>query len=53
VVGGLADPSPAPRHIFVADRTCAVKAYAMTNLQERGVLFVEPTTEVYEGMIVG
>ena len=25
----------------------------MTNLQERGILFVEPTTEVYEGMIVG
>jgi GTP-binding protein len=25
----------------------------MTNLQERGTLFVEPTTEVYEGMIVG
>ena len=25
----------------------------MTNLQERGSLFVEPTTEVYEGMIVG
>jgi GTP-binding protein len=25
----------------------------MTNLQERGQLFVEPTTEVYEGMIVG
>jgi GTP-binding protein len=25
----------------------------MTSLQERGVLFVEPTTEVYEGMIVG
>jgi GTP-binding protein len=25
----------------------------MTNLQERGVMFVEPTTEVYEGMIVG
>lgn len=25
----------------------------MTNLQERGVLFVEPGTEVYEGMIVG
>ena len=28
-------------------------SYAMTNLQERGVLFVEPGTEVYEGMIVG
>ena len=25
----------------------------MVNLQERGVLFVEPGTEVYEGMIVG
>jgi GTP-binding protein len=25
----------------------------MTSLQERGVLFVEPATEVYEGMIVG
>jgi GTP-binding protein len=25
----------------------------MFNLQERGVLFIGPTTEVYEGMIVG
>ena len=38
---------------LVADRTGAATSYAMTNLQERGVLFVEPTTEVYEGMIVG
>ncbi|MDQ6688118.1 MAG: translational GTPase TypA [Actinomycetota bacterium] len=38
---------------LVADRTGTATAYAMTNLQERGVLFVEPTTEVYEGMIVG
>ena len=38
---------------LVADRTGAATAYAMTNLQERGILFVEPTTEVYEGMIVG
>jgi GTP-binding protein TypA/BipA len=38
---------------LVADRSGVVTAYAMTNLQERGVLFVEPTTEVYEGMIVG
>ncbi len=28
-------------------------SFAITNLQERGTLFVEPTTEVYEGMIVG
>ncbi len=38
---------------LVADRTGAATAYAMTNLQERGTMFVEPTTEVYEGMIVG
>jgi len=38
---------------LVADRSGAVTSYAMVNLQERGVLFVEPTTEVYEGMIVG
>lgn len=38
---------------LVADRSGAATSYAMTNLQERGVMFVEPTTEVYEGMIVG
>ncbi|MBZ5734985.1 translational GTPase TypA [Nocardioides sp. TRM66260-LWL] len=38
---------------LVADRAGAASAYAMTSLQERGVLFVEPGTEVYEGMIVG
>ncbi|HEX4787592.1 MAG TPA: translational GTPase TypA [Actinospica sp.] len=38
---------------LVADRSGAVTAFAMTNLQERGTLFIEPGTEVYEGMIVG
>ncbi|HEX7739315.1 MAG TPA: EF-Tu/IF-2/RF-3 family GTPase, partial [Marmoricola sp.] len=38
---------------LVADRSGAATAYAMTNLQERGTMFVDPTTEVYEGMIVG
>jgi GTP-binding protein len=38
---------------LVADRKGNATAHAMTSLQERGVLFVEPTTEVYEGMIVG
>ncbi|WP_189168618.1 translational GTPase TypA [Pilimelia anulata] len=38
---------------LVADRTGVVTPFAMLNLQERGQLFVEPTTEVYEGMIVG
>jgi GTP-binding protein len=38
---------------LVADRAGVVTPFAMLNLQERGTLFVEPTTEVYEGMIVG
>lgn len=28
-------------------------AFALWNLQDRGRLFVEPTTEIYEGMVVG
>jgi len=42
-----------PNGVLVADRAGNVTAYAMYNLQARGELFVEPTTEVYEGMIVG
>ncbi len=38
---------------LVADRTGVASSYAMFNLQERGALMVSPTTEVYEGMIVG
>jgi GTP-binding protein len=42
-----------PTGSLVADRTGVATSYAMFNLQERGTLFVEPTTEVYEGMLVG
>jgi GTP-binding protein TypA/BipA len=42
-----------PSGSLVSDRTGVATSYAMVNLQERGTLFVEPTTEVYEGMIVG
>ncbi|MFC8130463.1 translational GTPase TypA [Streptomyces sp. NPDC057302] len=38
---------------LVADRAGTVTPFAMVNLQERGVIFTEATTEVYEGMIVG
>ena len=38
---------------LVADRKGAATGYAIINLQERGVMFVGPTVEVYEGMIVG
>ncbi len=42
-----------PTGSLVSDRAGAATAYAMFNLQERGTMFVAPTTEVYEGMIVG
>ncbi|WP_281965824.1 translational GTPase TypA [Serinicoccus marinus] len=38
---------------LVSDRSGVATSYAMFNLQERGTMFLEPTTEVYEGMIVG
>jgi GTP-binding protein len=38
---------------LVSDRTGKATAYAIENLQPRGTLFISPTKEVYEGMIVG
>jgi GTP-binding protein len=38
---------------LVADRSGSATAYALFNLQERGEIFVDPGTTVYEGMIVG
>jgi GTP-binding protein len=38
---------------LVADRAGAATAYAISNLQERGEIFIEPGEKVYEGMIVG
>jgi GTP-binding protein len=38
---------------LVADRPGPATAYAIYNLQERGEIFLEPGTQVYEGMIVG
>ena len=42
-----------PTGSLVADRPGKATPFAMFNLQERGTLFVPPTTDVYEGMIVG
>ena len=50
-VGELRDPRRPARSSPTAPASAT--PYAMFNLQERGTLFVEPTTEVYEGMIVG
>lgn len=42
-----------PTGSLVADRGGRATGYAIFNLQERGEMFVEPGTEVFEGMIVG
>jgi GTP-binding protein len=42
-----------PTGSLVADRPGKATAYAIFNLQERGEIFLTPTTEVYEGMIIG
>jgi GTP-binding protein len=42
-----------PTGALVADRHGVATAYAIANLQERGEMFVEPSSNVYEGMIVG
>jgi GTP-binding protein len=42
-----------PTGSLVADRSGRATPFAMFNLQERGSMLVTPTTEVYEGMIVG
>ena len=42
-----------PTGSLVADRRGAATGFAIENLQERGSLFIAPTDELYEGMIVG
>ncbi|HMD50244.1 MAG TPA: translational GTPase TypA [Bryobacteraceae bacterium] len=42
-----------PTGSLIADRPGKATGYAIWNLQERGEIFITPTTEVYEGMIVG
>ena len=38
---------------LVSDRMGVVTSYALTGVQERGSIFVEPGDEVYEGMVIG
>jgi GTP-binding protein len=42
-----------PNGAIVADRPGLSTPYALFHLQPRGVLFIEPGTAVYEGMIIG
>ena len=39
--------------VLVSMENGKATAYAIGNLEDRGVMFIEPGTEVYEGMIVG
>ena len=39
--------------VLIADRRGATVQYSLMNLQERGIMFVGPGEEVYEGMIIG
>jgi GTP-binding protein len=38
---------------LVADRAGVATSYAIFNLQERGEIFIDPATVVYEGMVIG
>lgn len=38
---------------LVADQSGVTTAYALVGLQQRGTFFVDPGTDVYEGMVVG
>ena len=42
-----------PNGALVADRTGVATPYAIGNLQERGTIFIEAGTAVYEGSIIG
>ena len=39
--------------VLVSMENGKATAYSLGNLEDRGIMFIEPTTEVYEGMIVG
>ena len=39
--------------VLVATETGTATPYAIEHVEERGIMFIEPGTEVYEGMIIG
>src|SRR5215470_1589514 len=42
-----------PTGALVADRAGISTAFALWNIQERGELFIGPSVDVYEGMVIG
>jgi GTP-binding protein len=53
--GPLAGTSVGGRHqgVLISSETGVTTFYGMLGVEDRGLLFLEPATEVYEGMIVG
>ncbi|HEY3399411.1 MAG TPA: translational GTPase TypA [Geothrix sp.] len=39
--------------VLISMETCESVGFALMNLEERGVIFIQPGTKCYEGMIVG
>ncbi|MBC8451246.1 MAG: translational GTPase TypA, partial [Planctomycetes bacterium] len=39
--------------VLISDRAGGVVPYALDGLQDRGIFFVEPGDQVYEGMVIG
>ena len=42
-----------PTGVLVADRPGRATAFALSNLQDRGMIFITPGTNVYQGMVIG
>lgn len=42
-----------PTGALISDRQGITTTYSLNGIQERGVLFVGPTVDVYEGMVIG
>ncbi|MBM7565679.1 translational GTPase TypA [Paenibacillus sacheonensis] len=53
--GPLAGSSVGGRHqgVLISSETGVTTFYGMLGVEDRGLLFLEPATDVYEGMIVG
>ncbi|MBW5444855.1 translational GTPase TypA [Cohnella sp. CFH 77786] len=53
--GPVASGQVGGRHqgVLIASETGTSTTYGMLSVEDRGILFLEPGTEVYEGMIVG
>lgn len=42
-----------PRGVLVSSSSGTTTAHALSSLEARGILFVGPSTDVYEGMLIG